>query len=372
MLCNLKASILKSIRYDKNGFTLIELSIVIIIIGILLIPMIVAYERYLTQKRIDITKENVKLIEEAITKYVNDNGDLPCVANAVIPADDPAHGAPVDCVSPPSVPGVVTVAGARDGTNVIIGAVPFRAINIPMEQASDGWGRRLTYAVTQRLANGTIVPFDASRGEIAIVDQSNTSLITPAGSAMYVVISHGKKGEGGLNLMSGSQTLACDATQLDGENCDGDATFRGRTATIHSEAGGAQSFDDYASYPMTIEIENKPETILPGWPDVIRCSCYTGGYDCTFYLSGTYPDGTTNPATGNPNKDQYYHLMGTAHGDMPWFYFDGITKTIQHVHNGVSGGAQIGAAGDCIVGRSLQDLSTSGKTFSAGTSAWSP
>ena len=230
-------------KHDQTGFTLIEMALVIVIAGILLSFLGAALINFVKKNRIDTTEFRIVKIEEALARYLRVNGYYPCPASRF---DGPtqttfARSAITDCTGGVAT-GTVNIGGA-DG--VRIGAVPTRNLNLPDEFVMDGWGKKFTYAVSKRLA--TNLQYTADGGRISIVDGNNQTVVTPAGSAHYIVLSHGETGDGGYQLGQGTLPVTpCAPSSLDRENCNDDATFR--ITLVNSEANIADFYDDYASF----------------------------------------------------------------------------------------------------------------------------
>lgn len=127
------------------------------------------------------------------------------------------------------------------------GFVPFRAMNVPEEMAMDGYGNRLQYAVTERLA----VPatFDRNGGAIGIVDGQATprSVITPEDSGHFMIFSSGPNAIGAYSK-EGKLKFACAGAGLDVENCNTGTPAAQKKATYrvanYSTTLGASLFDD--------------------------------------------------------------------------------------------------------------------------------
>src|SRR5690606_11392761 len=97
---------------------------------------------------------------------------------------------------------------------------PARAINVPFEMTYDRWGSRILYAVTEELARspGQYINYE---GGIHVIDEADRSVITPEGSAAYVVLSHGPDRVGGVSVSGGQVGTECNNTQaMDFENCN--------------------------------------------------------------------------------------------------------------------------------------------------------
>jgi prepilin-type N-terminal cleavage/methylation domain-containing protein len=217
---------------NNNGFTLIELTVVLIITGLIVAGASHAFYLWLVQHRLDVTKQRMAAIEAALVKHVQENGDLPCAAPRV-DRSDPGYGRESDC-SGAAPTGTAQTAGSG-GRNVRIGAVPVRTLDLSDEHRLDGWYSSFTYAVTEVLASDNPL-FDINLGAISIIDENGASVITPDGSALYAVVSHGYEGD-------------C-ASGMDAENCNDDDTFR---AAPFSTGDNTGFFDDFIAFATDIE-----------------------------------------------------------------------------------------------------------------------
>lgn len=245
---------------SDQGFTLVEVALVVLIAGILLATVSSFVINASQQARINETNHKIEKIDEAIQLFLDLNGMLPCVADpqAAIDtapfADDitmDAIGPDGDCDTEPVVGGVTRVASVRPGINILIGSVPTRSLNLPDDYGVDAWGNRFTYAVTEDLATqGT---YDEDGGGITVLDTNDNPLIpalpNPPGpnSAQYIIVSHGPDGAGAFSGSGAAPAVACagGATE-DGENCNGDSTFRNSVFT--SNAVGGAFFDDMVRF----------------------------------------------------------------------------------------------------------------------------
>lgn len=219
---------------NKNkGFSLIELTIVLIIGGLIVAGAANAFHLWLMQHRLDVTKERIATIEGAVVSYVQDNGDLPCAAPRDADRSDPGYGRETDCAGAVAT-GTVRVNG-RGGRKVRIGAVPVRTLDLADDYRMDGWYNSFTYAVTESLASDNPV-FDSTQGAIAVIDENDVAVITPDGTALYAVISHGYQTD-------------C-ASGIEAENCDDDATFR---TALFADGSNSEFFDNFLTYATDIE-----------------------------------------------------------------------------------------------------------------------
>lgn len=68
---------------DSSGFTLVELSVVLVVTSLLMVAYLDASRLWLENRRRDTTMERIGLIHDAMTHYYARNGGYPCPAAPV-------------------------------------------------------------------------------------------------------------------------------------------------------------------------------------------------------------------------------------------------------------------------------------------------
>lgn len=207
-----------------KGFSLIELAVVLLIVGLLVGGLLTPLGTQVEQRRIAETQKTLDEIKEALVGYALGNGHLPC-------------------------PDTTAGAGANDGTedfNMATGIcsapngegnVPSTTLGVP---ATDTWGQPFHYRVTQAFSNrAPAATFSlGSAGDLRVCPSAGCAATAAVANNMpSVVLSYGK---------NGAQTLVCpNAARADEcENKTLDTTFVSRfISTSDSPAG---EFDDIA------------------------------------------------------------------------------------------------------------------------------
>lgn len=210
---------IQRLRKDQSGMTLIDLSIFLMVLGLLTVPLIKVYDGWKYSKARGITDNNIASINKAIADYYFDNRRYPCPAVAT-DAPNSANFGRENC------------AGTAIPGNMHDGMVPFVTLKIPADMALDGWSNRIRYVVSTQMVP-PIAPPVATFPVTGITLQRfspvscNGTLNAPQLNTQIVLVSHGPKGVGAFSS-NGTLVQACPGgatPPLEAENCDGDAVF---------------------------------------------------------------------------------------------------------------------------------------------------
>lgn len=207
-------AVMVRLLHQKQGFSLVEMSIVLAIISVILagiLPYIVESRK--TQDS-DETMKRIEAVEEALLVFYAANGSqMPCPADATLAVNSANFGVEAD-VDGTCTGGAIEANFEDVGNGVVGGGIPTKTLNLPDEYAFDGWGRRLSYHVTTAATNAT------TTGTIIVQDHAAANRTT---EGFYVVMSHGPTGHGGYSV-SGARYSANITNASELENCDCDAT----------------------------------------------------------------------------------------------------------------------------------------------------
>ena len=218
-------------RGRQPGFTLIEMTIVIFIIGMLVAGLIGPVQVQLEARDRHHTKELMDEASEALYGYALTNGRLPCPDQDGDGRSDPTY-------DPADVATAVCTVGTANGF------LPWAELGI---EQGDSWGNRFTYRVRQpeftrpardMACNGnTANEFDLcatgnivlnTRGDNPATAGTEGKHLHPAATAdnvVAVIVSHGRNGYGATSVNDVVRPTAPASYVDENENADNDETF---------------------------------------------------------------------------------------------------------------------------------------------------
>lgn len=142
----------------SSGYTLLELAVVLIIVGLLLGGLLVPLTAQTDIKAFKETNESLADIKDSLLGYAMVNGRLPCPATASSNGQEQPVGG-----------GICT---AKIGTDFAVGYLPAATLGISPTDSQgfgvDGWGsqpaNRIRYAVSTKTVNAINNPFTTVNG----------------------------------------------------------------------------------------------------------------------------------------------------------------------------------------------------------------
>lgn len=120
-----------------RGFTLVELAIVLVIVGIIAVMTLTFTTTSLNVQRNEVTRVKIRAVETAIVNFVAVNRRLPCPALGTQPTGPTAGLEIRNAVAPQDDP-----CGSQQH-----GVIPWVALGLTVDDGQDAWGGRLTYRV---------------------------------------------------------------------------------------------------------------------------------------------------------------------------------------------------------------------------------
>ena len=212
-----------------QGFTLIEIAVVLVIVGLLLGGLLLPLGTQQEARRIGATQEALDEAREALFGYAVANGSLPCPDTDNDGVEDPLAGA----------------------CNAQEGELPWATLGTPGNDAVAG--NRFRYRVASAYNDHATIDCGIS-GDIDICTAATGGSDCSAGTEVAlnvaaVVLSHGKNGFGATNRAGNALPAPTAADEV--ENADTDPVFVSRAPTGADAQSGL--FDDVVTYvPSTL------------------------------------------------------------------------------------------------------------------------
>lgn len=242
--------------YNKliSGFTLIELAVVLVIVGILLGSTLSSLSSRIEYTRKNETATELEEVKQAMMAYAFVNGNLPC--------PDCSDNAG-DCAAASAADGVADydTANNRCYVNGSLGNLPWVTLGMGR---SDAWGTRYRYSVQNIYADaGAAFALGSAAGSETILEPDFTADATGAvtrilaNNIVAVLLSHGPNGFGGMdeNNVARAAIPAANIDELENTNDDQFYYTRPETAVGATIAGG--EFDDVVIWISEFELKAK-------------------------------------------------------------------------------------------------------------------
>lgn len=232
-----------------RAFTLIELSIVVLVLALLAAAGMRYYNANVDSTALATTNASLDAVETALINFQNEYGRLPCPADITQAENVAAFGTEVDTLgdgnctgynyinaTDPDGPagncGVTCDPGDPDANydsttlnQVVEGAVPTKALRISDRYAYDAWGNKLFYAVDKRMtatnsfANNPT--YSTTIGAIAVKKTVTDTLANALTyRAIYALVSTGKNRHGGFARNISGTSIRANAGSTNSDELD--------------------------------------------------------------------------------------------------------------------------------------------------------
>jgi prepilin-type N-terminal cleavage/methylation domain-containing protein len=282
-----------------RGFTLVEIAIVLVIVGIML-SMALSVVRSLQAGRVTtVTTAALQRADDVLVAFVMVNKRLPCPANGTLAPGDPNFG----------VEQGDSIAGTCTGSEAG-GVLPWTTLAVGVGDTTDGYGGVLTYRVDPNLTKNDAMNFTkcdpagaqpaggsasgcapgcqngsptatppadpastctspsnalTARGLMVRATVGGAILLDPAvgAGAAYVLISHGPNHSGGYTPQGGAQGATGTVGTDEAVNVATAAVLLPPSYYVDKAYDGtdtATHFDDALSHPTVIQLATRANT----------------------------------------------------------------------------------------------------------------
>jgi prepilin-type N-terminal cleavage/methylation domain-containing protein len=246
-------------KRNRRGFTLIELSIVLLVLSLIAGGLLTALTQNTRIRKEKELQAKLSAIESGLIRFRRQYNRLPCPADATLKITDNKFG--IEASNSGSCDGNPS-ANFNDSSNTSAGVVPVRAIGVPDDYMFDPWGGRFTYAVDIRMtAPSAFMNYnvaDTTIGSIKVLDGADVAVTE---RAIAVVVSHGANGHGAYQV-SGQRKSAGSTNAHELLNCHCNEMAISADFTNEfviqppgvASANSTNSFDDVVRYWLRSQI----------------------------------------------------------------------------------------------------------------------
>lgn len=257
-------------KKSQAGFSILELAIVLTVIALIVSSSLAVAAMRIAAAKVENTNNTSEVLMEILASYVKNFDQLPCPANPKAKPTDPDFG-----VGSVDNKGTLNVTDDDEcnATNILvsgdvrIGAVPTTTLGLSYSSAVDGWNRRFTYAVDQRLTNrdNYVGRVNNNVVEVQPVPAGSIVIRSSAGGAdqhndaVMVLLSHGSNGHGAWSGKGGAARprVAADPPLNEDEvaNINPDDSLQGDLGNLANDVifvqkPGSDAFDDMVQYKL--------------------------------------------------------------------------------------------------------------------------
>lgn len=286
---------------NKKAFSLVELSIVLVIAAALIAALMNGYSKWDKKAQIERQETSLEAVKSAILNYYQLNDRIPCPAPQNVTPDSASFGvAEAACNPTTSCP----IGLSCDWANyTVVGDIPIKTLELPISYISDSNGFKYRYVIDYRFAKYINLNDVRKRcggyGFIRIVDPSNNPV---SDEIMFALISHGNTGVGAFNLNTGAVTVTGGGAYATNYNADNVLIY---SLPIEQGASLNDIYDDIIVYSTNPNREACPGGVSP-------CPIWFDASDECTYNSDT-SDRVTNWATKGAIVEQNRTLsMGST------------------------------------------------------------
>ncbi len=269
---------------NKKAFSLIELSIVILIISILVSGSIGISKTAINNSKNKITKERMDVVYKAITSFVANNRRLPCPARLDLSKGTAGYGN--ETTTPGTCTGSYLSSNTGSNTNIanlVYGAIPSTALGLSPDMAEDGFGTKFSYVVDKRFTLTSASTSSTNGFEVVKAMPQNTGTtptiikVQASGTdiminALFVLISHGSNKYNGFNASGTSQNPAnLNIVDENTNGCNGGGACS-TTATSDLFTGSFVVYSNSSAFDDWVLFKNKTQLISDAGLEFMMCS----------------------------------------------------------------------------------------------------
>ena len=293
----------------KLGFTLIEMSVVLLIIAVILGSGIVTLNATVKRTQYDATVDKMAVIEKALLDFSLTNRRLPCPSDLTLTVSSSNYGVEATNNGGSCTGGAIsanyTSAASTGSAGAVEGGIPVQALGLSNSYMYDAYGRRFRYAVNSYYTVSANYALPVPLGGVGVSSYYSANMTvyslgwdsthtlrdyTRSNKAIYAILSHGENGHGGYTL-NGTMLNSGSTNNDELINCHDSASPPSSSSCLSTTTGSTQTsitmsyvqklpssdsttdltqkFDDIVVYKEAWQMRSPDTQILPSPANII-------------------------------------------------------------------------------------------------------
>ena len=204
------------ISKPKSAYTLIELSIVILILAVLMTGgLTITIGSFNKAKKIS-TQNKINEIYKSLGKFLLENKRLPCPASLELTKNDNSYGVEYGSGSGCGTGAVGSGVYVNPANpDIFYGMIPVKTLNLPLSMGEDDFGSKISFVIDQRFttvfqevisnSSSGFGTTSAITGIITVAEKPSSTSRDITSDAILVIISHGLNKSGAFNANARTQ-----------------------------------------------------------------------------------------------------------------------------------------------------------------------
>ena len=144
---------------NKRAFTFIELSVIITILSVVMTSSIFVTQSITNKRKEQITIDKIEVIKNSLDNYFTLYKKYPCPADLSLDIYDYNNGASSDIKDSLECNDLLAGVKVINNDNYY-GAIPTKTLNLSLNYALDGWGKKFSYVISKSSKNIAKQDFD--------------------------------------------------------------------------------------------------------------------------------------------------------------------------------------------------------------------
>lgn len=250
------------IKYRHNAFTMVELSVVILIIAILMFGTF-SSSGMVNSAKINVTKNRIDVVYKSLGNFLLTNKRLPCPASILTPRRGANYGKEIRNSAGQGCAGTGIYAPVSSSSFLVFGMLPTFDLNLGDDFAEDAFGNKIGYFIDQRFTydfisapdpNLTLASFGTAnyKNIMWIKNKNNNGEILINGDAIVTLVSGGVNGFGAFKNTGIQNTHSSLIEEKENEL----VVEEGFNKVFFNDYNDSESFDDIVFFKTRNDFVN--------------------------------------------------------------------------------------------------------------------